>query len=210
MKGILLEDPISEGSTTGVSDTTILPKSTDPQASSTPSLQVKDHRRPKTSSNRSSDRVKEGFHAFAWLNAYNESYSASPDPPTVSESYISPAVENKKLDEDLKEIDDFLGHKTNLNDRLTYKDCPSRNRTELYRLLSKERKEVTAGNDTNQTQRKRYETKVDILNAAESLFQFFLPSNYQGPTVQKYWGALYRLLEACVSECVSLFVLISI
>jgi hypothetical protein len=201
-KGILLQDPISEeDSNKDAADPTFSPNTPDPQTSSTPSLRVKDHRRSKPDV--SADRVKNGFHIFNWINAPDGSGNASPAPPTVNVNQASPNVEGQELEEDLKEIDDFLRHKTNLNDRLTYRGCPLSQRIAVYKLLATERSELTTGNDidiTNQNRRKRYETKVDILNAAELILQFFLPPNSQSITEQKYWGALYRLLGVCISE----------
>jgi hypothetical protein len=162
---------------------------------------VKDHRRSKPDI--SGDRVKDEFHVFSWINAPDGSRNTSPAPPTVNVNQESPNAESREVDEDLKEIDDFLRLKTNLNDRLTYRACPLSQRIAVYKLLATERNELTTGNDTditNQDRRKRYETKVDILNAAELIIQFFLPPNSQSITAQKYWGALYRLLGVCIPE----------
>jgi hypothetical protein len=41
---------------------------------------------------------------------------------------------------------------------------------------------------------KKYEDRADLVNAAEIMFQFFLHSRFDGPTVGKYWGALFRLI----------------
>jgi hypothetical protein len=141
---------------------------------------------------------KDGFHIFTWSTPTDESRNTSPAPPAVNISQDSPNVEGPKLEEDQKEIDDFLRLKTNLNDRLAYRACPLSKRIELYKALAKERTELNSGTGTDQpdqNRRKRYETKVDILNAADSIFQFFLPSDLQSMTAQKYWGALYRLWE---------------
>jgi hypothetical protein len=201
-KGILLQDPISEeDSNKDAADPTFSPNTPDPQTSSTPSLRVEDHRRSKPDI--SADRVNDGFHVFTWINAPDGSRFSSPGPPAVNVNQGSPNVEDQELEEDLKEIDDFLRLKTNLNDRLTYRACPLSQRIAVYKLLAKERNELTTGNDTditNQDRRKRYETKVDILNAAELILQFFLPPQSQSITAQKYWGALYRLLGVCISE----------
>ncbi len=42
--------------------------------------------------------------------------------------------------------------------------------------------------------RRDYERRVDLVNAAVSIFDFFLPTESEGPTVLKYWGALYRMM----------------
>jgi hypothetical protein len=200
-KGILLEDPISEDdSNKDTADPTFSPNPLDLQTSSTPSLRVEDHRRSKQDV--SADRVKDGFHVFTWINAPEVSHNTSPAPPTVNVSQESPNIEGQELEEDLKEIDDFLRLKTNLNDRLTYRASPLSKRIAVYQLLANERKELTARNDTdvtNQNRRKRYETKVNILNAADLILRFFLPQSSESITAQKFWGALYRLLGVCIS-----------
>jgi len=211
-KGILLQDPTSEeDSNNDAADPTFSPNTPDPQTSSTPSLRVRDHRRSKPDV--AVDRVKDGFHVFSWINAPDGSRNTNPGPPTVSVNQESPNLEGQELDQDLKEIDDFLRYKTNLNDRLTYRASPLSQRIAVYKLLAAERNELITGNDTditNQNRRKRYETKVDILNAAELILQFFLPPNSQSITAQKYWGALYRLLGVCISEDLFSIVLIQI
>jgi len=194
-KGILHEDPISEeGSTKDTTDRTS--DNSDSKRSSRPSLRVRDQRRSK--SDVSPHGNKDGFHIFTWSTPTDESRNTSPAPPAVNISQDSPNVEGPKLEDDQKEIDDFLRLKTNLNDRLAYRACPLSKRIELYKALAKERTELSSGTGTDQpdqNRRKRYETKVDILNAADSIFQFFLPSDLQSMTAQKYWGALYRLWE---------------
>ncbi|RFU26987.1 hypothetical protein B7463_g9343, partial [Scytalidium lignicola] len=194
-KGILLEDPTLEaGESKDTAEPTVSLKDPDSQPASNPSLGVNDIKRPKTTSKQSSRGPKEEFHIFSSLNGNNR-YIASLDPPSMTINSGSPDMDTEELCEDLKEIDEFLTNKTNLNDRLVYKNCPTRDRIELYKFLSKQRKEVTEGKDIDRGLQKRYETMVDILNAAELLFKLFLPPGFQGPTVGKYWGALYRLLE---------------
>ena len=196
-KGILLEDPISEeGSTKGTTDASS--ETSDARPASRPSLRVKDHRRSKPDIAPLAN--KEGFHIFIWSTPADEIRNASPTPPAVNISQDSPNVETPKPEDDQKEIDDFLRLKTNLNDRLAYRACPLSKRLELYKVLAKERTELSAGTGTeqpDQNRRKRYETKVDILNAADSILQFFLPADSESMTAQKFWGALLRLWEVC-------------
>jgi hypothetical protein len=141
----------------------------------------------------SSETANCSFRVFTWLN---KSFESSRGGVTI----ISPETQFSEILQDLTEIDDFLEHKTDLNQKLTYRGCPSKSREEVYRLIAEDRRTITDAGVTEyeQTRRKQYETKVDIVNAAESLFQFFLPPNLKGPTVDKFWGALYRLLEVRV------------
>ena len=94
------------------------------------------------------------------------------------------------------EIDDFLRHKTNLNDRLTYRASPLSQRIAVYKLLAAKRNELTTETDTditNQNRRNRYETKVDILNVAELILQFFLLPNSQSITAQNSYSRRSRI-----------------
>jgi len=62
-------------------------------------------------------------------------------------------------------------------------------------MLAKDRGNITGAPGKDHKVRQTYETKVEVVNAAELLFQFFLPSRFEGPTVGKYWGALDRVLK---------------
>jgi hypothetical protein len=198
-KGILLEDPISEEGSSEEVPQGKAQASTETQAASghtNPHLQVEGNKMRK--SGPSLNLVKEQFHVFTWLNAFNDAQGSGTTSSVVGARYMSPSTRSLELEEDLKEIDTFLNQKTSLTDRLTYRRCPFQQRTELYKLLTKEGKDITAMNDSTQTQRELYENKVDILNAADLFFQFFLPASFQGPTVGKYWGSLFQLLEVRV------------
>jgi len=129
----------------------------------------------------------EGFHVFTWLNAGMTDHGTK-----------SLNVNEEQLKEDLEETDYFLSHKTSLSERIAYKECPQISRLAVYNLLEQEGRTITgsAAKEQKKHERKRriYERRVDIVNAAESVFQFFLPSLFEGPTVMKYWGAIHRLL----------------
>lgn len=112
-----------------------------------------------------------------------------------------PLMINKDhVNEDLGEIDQFLAHMTKLNQRLAYQGCKNRKRQDLYNMLTKERQELNNSTGKGFKRRKSYENKVDFVNAADLMFQFFLPSNFDFPTVGKYWGALFQLMAVSVKS----------
>ena len=128
-----------------------------------------------------------GFHVFTWLNAGQTNQSSRGLKPDVDQ-----------LNKDLEDMDYFLSHNTTLVERIAYQECPQVSRLEVYRLLEQEGITLvkSAAKEKKQDERKPriYELRVDIVNAAESIFQFFLPSLFEGPTVLKYWGVIHRLL----------------
>lgn len=99
------------------------------------------------------------------------------------------------LEEDLGEIDRFLTRRTSLADQLSYRACPRATRQGVYDTLAKDTASITDAFWKDDKVRKTYETKVELVNAADLLFRFFLPSRFKGPTVGKYWGALDRVLK---------------
>lgn len=127
------------------------------------------------------------FHVFTWLNAA---------PMDQSSKVLN--INLDQLKDDLEEMDHFLSHKTTLTERIAYKECPKVSRLEVYGLLEQEERALlkSAVKEQKQDEEKSriYELRVDIVNAAESIFQFFLPSLFEGPTVLKYWGVIHQLL----------------
>lgn len=127
------------------------------------------------------------FHVFTWLNVapWKQSNNGS-------------NINFRQLKEDLEDMDYFLSHKTTLVERIAYKECPEVSRLEVYSLLEQEERNLveSAVEEQKQDEKKPriYELRVDIVNAAESIFQFFLPSLFEGPTVLKYWGVIHQLL----------------
>jgi hypothetical protein len=127
-----------------------------------------------------------GFHVFTWLNAGKVDHGTRPS-----------SVNEDQLKEDLENMDRFLSRKTSLGERIAYKECPQISRFEVYALLESEANSMSGPTDQKNDDRKRriFEHRVDVVNAAEVIFQFFFPSTFEGPTVLKYWGAIHRILE---------------
>lgn len=150
------------------------------------------------------DHLDHDFHVFVWLNMCDDNVATKEQ---VKESRTNTVKLDRidtgglqrpveqLLEEDLGEIDQFLTRQTSLTDRLSYRACPRVSRMEVYNMLAKHRARITGATGKDHKFREIYEKEVEVVNAAELLFRFFLPSCFEGPTVGKYWGALDRLLK---------------
>ena len=151
-----------------------------------------------------SNSFDDNFHVFVWLNV-NETNLGPRDQgkerrettytsATTDVSGLPASIEQALVD-DLNEIDQFLTRRTSLADRLSYQGCPQLTRREIYDKLEKDRVKITGVIMKDDTIRQTYEEKVALINAAELLFQFFVPPCFDGPTVKEYWGALAQILD---------------
>lgn len=165
--------------------------------------------------------INDGFYVFTWLNAHpttvvsppplasaparshSRSQSGSSTNGTSHDETPSPKagpeiqwnVNEEDVKSDLKEVDDFLASRSSLGDRLLYQECPVSSRGAVFEALEKaKRKIINATEKKDQEKLKVLESKSAILAASDLLFQFFLPSGFEGPTVEKFWGALDALL----------------
>ncbi|KAF4437381.1 hypothetical protein FACUT_5763 [Fusarium acutatum] len=77
----------------------------------------------------------------------------------------------KLLEAQLDAAETFLTCDTTYTDRKAYKTCKEATRKECYDYL------------------------VDIFNAVDIVYSFFLPTNFQGPMVGKFWGAVRSITE---------------
>lgn len=158
-----------------------------------PSLQPMDLRTPKKSRTTPMNQFKEEFHVFAWLNSRNGSQHHSLDASAVNVNYLLSGFESQGVQDDLAEIDNYLTKETTLNHRLIYNRAPGlENRADIYRRLSELKPDAES---TEEHIIARYETSAGIVNAAELLYRFFLPSDYQAPTIAKFWGTFARLFR---------------
>ncbi|KAK3317448.1 hypothetical protein B0T19DRAFT_434993 [Cercophora scortea] len=105
-------------------------------------------------------------------------------------------INNKALDDQLKEVEGFLLHRTVFSDSRAYCDCPDASRVSVYELLAKEGSELSDLSNRRVTQSKQwdYEHRIDIFNAADVVFRLFFPENSEAPTVKKFWGAVQLLV----------------
>lgn len=163
------------------------------------------------------DNFSDGFYVFTWLNAHPTTIVSSPpvaSPPVRCHSQshsngsnhediptpkarpeIQWNVDMEDMKTDLKEVDEFLNSKSSLSDRVIYQECTLSSRQEVMESLAKTKKKLMdSEKKKSQEKLKVLENKTTIAVAADLLFQFFLPLGFEGPTVQKYWGAIDRLI----------------
>jgi hypothetical protein len=168
-----------------------------------------------TLSHESADGSRNDFHLFPWCHAYrtmadSQNYSKLfnrgrnfeiDSAKTGSSSRSLFAVDRGLVEQDLQEMDLFLKHKTDFFERLSYQKCSPRRRRDIVDGLAEEMKNVTLSAGQNSYMHKTYPKRRNTFIAAESVFRMFLPSDFDGPTVGKYWGALYRLLIVSIGHC---------
>ncbi|TDZ13014.1 hypothetical protein C8035_v000464 [Colletotrichum spinosum] len=119
------------------------------------------------------------FHVFSWA----ENHSSSPvDGP----NFIV-------LQKQLSGVEEFLTAETNGSDRRAYLDADMSTREAVYEYLAQHG--ASLQESKNKPWKKRdYEERVDVFNAADTIFRFFLPPLFDGPTTDKYWGAIMSLV----------------
>jgi len=97
---------------------------------------------------------------------------------------------------ELTRVDKFLRENTRTRDQLAYTECPEATHEELRSILTHlaiERKILDM--DDSAKVRVALEDRIDIFNAAIIIFEYFLPLQFSGPTVGKFWGSLKVLLD---------------
>lgn len=99
----------------------------------------------------------------------------------------------KFLEVQLNAAESFLTGETTLSERKAYKTCKSATRIECYEYLTGLAGRVE--DNRSDTVRRAYQEKVDIFNAADIIYSFFIPLKFNGPMVDKFWGALRALIE---------------
>lgn len=123
------------------------------------------------------DAEKDYFHVFGWLRSIT----------TVTGERVD------GLETQVREVHDFLSSKARPSDRNAYQACPEATRLETIEYLQQHRTWTEAGKDKRQKQ--RMSDRIDIYNACELIFRFFMPLEFSGPTVGKFWGAVHRLVQ---------------
>lgn len=139
------------------------------------------------------DDLNHNFHVFTWLNEVNPKSWNMPN--QLSDSTPDDfTMDDKNLQSDLREVDRYLTSQAVFEDRTAYLACDQRSRHEIYELLANEKEEVAVVNEKDIEKSKIYEDKVAVVNRAETGFRFFLPSQFEGRSVSKFWGALNSIL----------------
>jgi hypothetical protein len=121
----------------------------------------------------------EGFHVFSWLET----------PTGAVEPGSHEHAESVRMQ--LREMDDFLREGVSRPDRHAYKVCPEATRLDALAYLE----EQSTLLKRSAYLKREFEDRVDIFNAADIVFHFFLPLGAAGPTVGKFWGAVRRVIQ---------------
>jgi hypothetical protein len=91
-------------------------------------------------------------------------------------------------------IENHLLNKTIVGDGHAYSRCAKATRGEVHAALEAERQKLSPGEGTVE-QRKEFEQRVRLFNAANVVFKFFFHSDSRVPTVRKFWGAVQALVK---------------
>lgn len=100
----------------------------------------------------------------------------------------------QNLIQDLIEIDEYVRNKIPRIERLAYECCPEKSRDEVHQVLEQSMGQKSFSRDGQAFEQLPSGDKIAVVTVAEKLFRFFLPLDFQGPTVLKFWGALLRFL----------------
>lgn len=92
------------------------------------------------------------------------------------------------------DIENHLLNKTIAGDGHAYSKCAKTTRRELHAALEAERQKLNPGEATLE-QRKEFEQRVHLFNAADVVFKFFFRPDSQIPTIRKFWGAVQALVQ---------------
>lgn len=124
------------------------------------------------------------FHVFSWLGSRMTSTEGEAQP--------------NGLQAQLQEVHDFLTNETKPSDRNAYQTCPEATRLDIIKYLQQHRTWAVASKDRRRKQ--RVGDRIDIYNASELVFRFFVPLEFGGPTVGKFWGAVHRLVQVSLQS----------
>ncbi|KAM5356047.1 hypothetical protein ACJ41O_002693 [Fusarium nematophilum] len=100
------------------------------------------------------------------------------------------------LEAHLDAAERFLAVETTYSNRKAYKSCRGATRKECYGYMKSlaDGVEKSASDDV----RRSYEVKIDIFNAADVIYTFFLPIAFEDPTSSKFWGAVRSMIELSI------------
>jgi hypothetical protein len=124
---------------------------------------------------------------------YDKAHPPSPVPsPNSPEAQRSP--KEIFVMEYFQDIENHLLNKTVVGDGHAYSRCAKATRGEVHAALEAERQKLSTGEATL-GQRKEFEQRVRIFNAANVVFKFFFHPDSRAPTVRKFWGAVQALVK---------------
>jgi hypothetical protein len=149
------------------------------QSRSTPEEAAKTEESAPDSLKLRSNTGDDKFHVFGWLGS--------------SITGARGGAHTSELQTQLQEVHDFLSNKSKPSDRTAYQTCPEGSRLDTANYLQQHRTWAEATKDRRRKQ--RLGDRIDIYNASELICRFFMPLDFGGPTVGKFWGAVHRLVQ---------------
>lgn len=127
------------------------------------------------------DAQQDKFHVFSWPDSL-----ARP-----AEAHFQEQTESIRTS--LLEMHDFLSKQANSSDQKAYQNCPEQTRHATLSYLQTYSR-LVAGTKKGSDKRD-LENRIDVFNAVEAISRFFVPLDFDGPTIGKFWGAIYRLVQ---------------
>ena len=97
-------------------------------------------------------------------------------------------------------FDEWLQNMASFGDAKAYKACKQIQRASVRQYLvekSQEIEETKPEIGGGWDEQRQLEENIDIFNAAKAAFCFFLPVNFEGPTVEKSRGAVGKIITVC-------------
>jgi hypothetical protein len=112
----------------------------------------------------------------------------------------SPELNSEAVRKQLQVAEDFLLDTTTMGERTAYKECKWSARKIVHAYLENRVQEINLLSEEKQKKKQEHEIRVDLYNAADILFHFFLPWRFDkdAPTIGKFWGAVQSLVEVSV------------
>ncbi|XXG94111.1 hypothetical protein Hte_000363 [Hypoxylon texense] len=135
-----------------------------------------------------SNKLDKYFHVFSWLIvAENEANDTESDGETLVAQ--------------LREVEDYLLNSTTTRDRNTYHNCNSSSQRSVHAYLKDKGLEIEKTEEEPE-EKGEYENRIDLYNAADIVFSFFLPQlvNADAPTVEQFWGSIRSLVDDIMSH----------
>lgn len=96
------------------------------------------------------------------------------------------------LNKQLAAAEKFFLDNTSYAQQRAYKSCGGATRADVRAYLADRGDEVEAR--ASDLLRLAYEERVGIFDAADVLFQLFLPRGFDGPTTSQYWASVKSLV----------------
>ncbi|KAI1344069.1 hypothetical protein F5Y15DRAFT_186429 [Xylariaceae sp. FL0016] len=127
--------------------------------------------------------VNDRFHVFTWMD-------------TVQANTDSRSLDRTALYQQFENLRKYILNSTELKDRRSYRHCTRSSRQELHAYLEEQRVTIESSGDSPNKDLD-YERKVDLYNAADVVYGFFLPCSIgKGlPTTNAFWGAIHEFIK---------------